>query len=97
MPVPEIAEAIGRHLNLPARSLPAEEFGGMLVPLLSTDVPASSTITQEPPPVRNRWAHSAVALLSTRATRAVRSGTSSQVPGTDQRPTSAATHQTEVE
>ena len=33
MPVPEIAEAIGRHLNLPARSLPAEEFGGMLVPL----------------------------------------------------------------
>ena len=47
MPVPEIAEAIGRHLNLPARSLPAEEFGGVLVPLLSTDVPASSAITQE--------------------------------------------------
>ena len=54
MPVPEIAEAIGRHLNLPARSPPAEEFGGMLVPLLSTDMPASSTITQEQPPVRNR-------------------------------------------
>ena len=36
MPVREIAEVIGRHLNLPARSLPAEEFGGMLVPLLST-------------------------------------------------------------
>jgi len=47
VPVREIAEAIGRHLNLPARSLPAEEFGGMLVPLLSTDMPASSTITQE--------------------------------------------------
>jgi nucleoside-diphosphate-sugar epimerase len=35
VPVREIAEAIGRHLNLPARSLPAEEFSGMLVPLLS--------------------------------------------------------------
>jgi nucleoside-diphosphate-sugar epimerase len=47
VPVREIAEAIGRHLNLPARSMPAGEFGGMLVPLLSTDMPASSTITQE--------------------------------------------------
>jgi nucleoside-diphosphate-sugar epimerase len=47
VPVREIAEAIGRQLNLPARSLPAEEYGGMLVPLLSTDMPASSTITQE--------------------------------------------------
>ena len=47
VPVREIAEAIGRHLNLPARSLPAEEFGGMLVLLLSTDMPASSTITQK--------------------------------------------------
>ena len=47
VPVREIAEAIGRKLNLPAKSLPAEEFGGMLVPLLSTDMPASSTITRE--------------------------------------------------
>jgi nucleoside-diphosphate-sugar epimerase len=47
VPIREIAEAIGRHLNLPARSLPAEEFGGMLVHLLSTDMPASSTITQD--------------------------------------------------
>ena len=47
VPVREIAEAIGRQLNLPAQSLPAEEFGGMLVPLLSTDMPASSTITQQ--------------------------------------------------
>ena len=47
VPVREIAETIGRHLNLPARPLPAGEFGGMLVPLLSTDMPASSTITQE--------------------------------------------------
>jgi len=47
VPVREIAEAIGRHLNLPARSLPAGEFGGMLVRILGTDMPASSTITQE--------------------------------------------------
>jgi nucleoside-diphosphate-sugar epimerase len=47
VPIREIAEAIGRHLHLPARSLRAEEFGGMLVHILSTDMPASSTITQE--------------------------------------------------
>jgi nucleoside-diphosphate-sugar epimerase len=47
VPVRAIAESIGRNLNLPARSLPAEEYGGMLVPLLSTDMPASSAITQE--------------------------------------------------
>ena len=49
VPVREIAEAIGRHLNLPARSLPAGEYGGMPGPLLSTDMPASSTITRELP------------------------------------------------
>jgi len=47
VPIREIAEAIGRHLNLPARSQRAEEFGGMLGHILSTDMPASSTITQE--------------------------------------------------
>ena len=47
VPVREIAEAIGRNLNLPARSLPAEEFGGVLARVLSTDMPASSTITRE--------------------------------------------------
>ena len=47
VPVREIAEAIGRHLNLPAKSLPAAEYEGMLGHLLSTDMPASSTITQE--------------------------------------------------
>jgi nucleoside-diphosphate-sugar epimerase len=47
VPVREIAEAIGRGLDLPARSLPAGEYEGMLVRLLSTDMPASSTITQE--------------------------------------------------
>jgi nucleoside-diphosphate-sugar epimerase len=47
VPMRAIAEAIGRHLNLPVRSVPVEEFGGMPAPLLSTDMPASSTITQE--------------------------------------------------
>jgi nucleoside-diphosphate-sugar epimerase len=47
VPVREIAEAIGRHLNLPARSLPAEQYPGMLRFVLGTDMPASSTITQE--------------------------------------------------
>ncbi|MEW1780035.1 SDR family oxidoreductase [Streptomyces sp. NPDC086777] len=47
VPVREIAEAIGRHLGLPAHSLPAEEFSGMLVRLLSTDMPASSTVTRQ--------------------------------------------------
>ena len=47
VPVREIAEAIGRHLNVPARSLPAEDFSGMLARVLSTDMPASSSITQE--------------------------------------------------
>ena len=47
VPVREIAEAIGRHLDVPAKSLPAEEYDGMLMHLLSTDMPASSTITRE--------------------------------------------------
>ncbi|HEY2670056.1 MAG TPA: SDR family oxidoreductase [Rugosimonospora sp.] len=45
--VREIAEAIGRHLNLPARSLPAEDFGLPLAALLGIDMPASSALTQE--------------------------------------------------
>jgi nucleoside-diphosphate-sugar epimerase len=47
VPVREIAEAIGRRLNLPARSLPAAEYEGMLARILSTDMPASSTVTRE--------------------------------------------------
>ena len=47
VPVREIAEAIGRHLDLPAESLPATQYEGMLVYLLSTDMPASSAITRE--------------------------------------------------
>ena len=45
--VREIAEAISRQLNLPARSMPAEGFGEMFLPLLTRDMPASSTITQQ--------------------------------------------------
>ncbi len=47
VPVREIAEAIGRHLDVPARSLPAENFNPPLFPLLTLDMPATSTITQE--------------------------------------------------
>lgn len=43
----EIAEAIGKGLGLPARSLPPEEFNGMLVNLLTTDMPASSLLTRQ--------------------------------------------------
>ena len=47
VPVREIAEAIGRGLNLPAKSVPAEEFPGMFAILLGADMPASSALTQE--------------------------------------------------
>ncbi len=43
----DIAEAIAGHLELPAVSLPATDFPGMFRYLLSTDMPASSAITQE--------------------------------------------------
>ncbi len=43
----DIAESIGRGLNLPARPLPAEEFTPPLFPLLSLDMPASSTLTRQ--------------------------------------------------
>jgi nucleoside-diphosphate-sugar epimerase len=47
VPVRAIAEAIGRQLSLPARSLPADELGLPLAPLMSVDMPAFSAITQE--------------------------------------------------
>src|ERR1700761_387627 len=47
VPVREIPEAIGRPLDLPARSLPAEDFGPPLFPLLGIDMAASSALTQE--------------------------------------------------
>jgi hypothetical protein len=44
--VRDIAESIGRGLGLRTASLPAEEFGVPLGPLLQTDMPASSAITR---------------------------------------------------
>lgn len=46
VPTRDIAEAIGRGLDLPARPVPVEEFGMPLAALLSTDMPASSELTQ---------------------------------------------------
>ena len=47
VPVRDIAETIGRHLHLPARSLPVEEYEGIFVFLLTRDQPASSAISQD--------------------------------------------------
>lgn len=47
VPVREIAEAIGRHLDLPAEPRPAAEFGLPLSALLGADMPASSALTRE--------------------------------------------------
>ncbi|MGH3304784.1 MAG: SDR family oxidoreductase [Streptosporangiaceae bacterium] len=46
VPVRDIAEVIGRHLNLPAASVPAEDFG-FLGQILAIDQPASSEQTRE--------------------------------------------------
>ncbi|MFH8385869.1 SDR family oxidoreductase [Kitasatospora sp. NPDC018058] len=46
VPVREIAEMIGRHLNLPTASVPAEDFG-FLGRVLAVDQPASSALTRE--------------------------------------------------
>jgi nucleoside-diphosphate-sugar epimerase len=46
VPVRDIAEVIGRHLNLPAASVPAEDFG-FLGMVLAVDQPASSALTRE--------------------------------------------------
>jgi nucleoside-diphosphate-sugar epimerase len=46
VPVRDIAGVIGRHLNLPVASLPAEEFG-FLGHILAVDQPASSALTRE--------------------------------------------------
>jgi nucleoside-diphosphate-sugar epimerase len=42
----DIAAVIGRHLSLPAASVPAETFG-FLGQILAVDQPASSTLTRE--------------------------------------------------
>ena len=46
VPIRDIAEVIGRHLNLPAASVPAEDFGWM-GQILAIDQPASSILTCE--------------------------------------------------
>jgi nucleoside-diphosphate-sugar epimerase len=46
VPIRDIAEVIGRHLNLPVASVPAGDFG-WLGQILAVDQPASSTLTRE--------------------------------------------------
>ena len=46
VPVRDIAGVIGRHLNLPVASVPAEDFG-FLGRILAVDQPASSALTRE--------------------------------------------------
>ena len=46
VPTLDIATVIGRHLNVPTASVPAEEFG-FLGYVLSVDQPASATLTRE--------------------------------------------------
>ena len=46
VPTRDIAEVIGRHLNLPAASAPAADFG-FLGQILAIDQPASSALTRE--------------------------------------------------
>jgi nucleoside-diphosphate-sugar epimerase len=50
VPVREIAEVIGRHLSVPATSVPDGEAGahfGFLAPFIVMDAPASSALTQK--------------------------------------------------
>jgi nucleoside-diphosphate-sugar epimerase len=46
VPVRDFAAVIGRHLNLPTASVPAEDFG-FLGAVLAVDQPASSALTRE--------------------------------------------------
>ncbi len=46
VPIRDIAGVIGRHLNLPAASVPAEDFG-FLGQILAVDQPASSALTRD--------------------------------------------------
>ena len=46
VPIRDIAGAIGRHLNVPVASAPAEDFGFM-GQILAIDQPASSALTRE--------------------------------------------------
>ncbi len=42
----DIAEAIGRHLGVPVRSIPAEQAAGRFGPLMSIDNPLSNLDTR---------------------------------------------------
>lgn len=46
VPVGDIAAVIGRHLNLPSATVPAEDFG-FLGAVFAVDQPASSVLTRE--------------------------------------------------
>jgi nucleoside-diphosphate-sugar epimerase len=46
VPIRDIAEVIGRHLNVPTASVPAEDFG-FLGRILAVDQPASAALTRE--------------------------------------------------
>jgi nucleoside-diphosphate-sugar epimerase len=46
VPIRDIAEVIGRHLNVPASSVPADHFGWM-GQILAIDQPASAVLTRE--------------------------------------------------
>ena len=50
VPTRDIAEAIGRHLNLPAVSIPPQQAAGHFGPLaivIAADIRASSTLTRQ--------------------------------------------------
>jgi nucleoside-diphosphate-sugar epimerase len=50
VPIRDVAEVIGRHLNLPVVSVPPEQAGehfAWLAPFIGTDAPASSALTRE--------------------------------------------------
>jgi nucleoside-diphosphate-sugar epimerase len=62
VPTREIAEVIGRHLNIPAVSIASEEAGehfGWMVRFWGLDAPASSALTQE----RMRWTPEQIGLI----------------------------------
>jgi hypothetical protein len=46
VPIRDIAGVIGRNLNLPTASVPAEDFG-FLGQILAVDQPASSALTRD--------------------------------------------------
>jgi len=63
IPTREIAEVIGKHLNLPVVSLSPEEAGahfGWLAGFFGSDVPASAQLTEE----RTGWKPTHLGLLA---------------------------------